>query len=93
MAALVLDGELDLEAFRRHLAERLPPYARPVFLRVRGAMEVTATFKHTKGALAAEGCDPSRIEDRLYFDHPARQAFVPLDERLYDQIQRGLIRI
>jgi fatty-acyl-CoA synthase len=93
MAALVLDGELDLEAFRLHLAECLPAYARPLFLRLRGALEVTATFKPTKGGLAAEGYDPSRIEDRLYFDHPARQAFVPLDERLYDEIQRGLIRV
>jgi fatty-acyl-CoA synthase len=93
MAALVLEGELDLAAFRSHLIDRLPPYARPLFLRVRGAMEVTATFKHTKARLAAESYDPSRTEDRLYFDHPARQAFVPLDEGLYQEIQRGLIRV
>jgi fatty-acyl-CoA synthase len=93
MAALVLNRELDLAAFRRHLAERLPAYARPIFLRVRDAIEVTATFKHTKGDLAAEGYDPSRIDDRLYFDHPARQGFVPLDKRLYDEIQRGLTRV
>jgi fatty-acyl-CoA synthase len=93
MAALVLDGELDLQAFRHHLAERLPPYARPLFLRVRSSMEVTATFKHTKGGLAGEGYDPSRIEDRLYFDHPAKQAFVPLDKKIYDEIQRGWIRL
>jgi fatty-acyl-CoA synthase len=93
MAALVLKGELDLRAFRLHLTERLPPYARPLFLRFRPAIEVTATFKHTKGALATEGYDPSRIEDRLYFDHPARRAFVPLDEALFDDIQSGRIRV
>jgi fatty-acyl-CoA synthase len=93
MAALVLEGELDLAAFRSHLIDRLPPYARPLFLRVRAAMEVTATFKHTKAGLAAESYDPSRTEDRLYFDHPAQQAFVPLDESLYEEIQGGLVRV
>ena len=79
-------------AFRLHVAERLPPYARPVFLRLTSGMETTATFKHTKNGLAAEGYDPNHIEDRLYLDHPQRQAFVPLDGTVYDQIQRGLIR-
>ncbi len=92
MATAVLDGELDLPAFRLHVAERLPPYARPVFLRLTSGMETTATFKHTKNGLAAEGYDPNHIEDRLYLDHPQRQAFVPLDGTVYDQIQRGLIR-
>jgi fatty-acyl-CoA synthase len=92
MATAVLDGDLDLAALRLHLAERLPPYARPVFLRLTGGMETTATFKHTKNGLAAEGYDPNRIEDRLYLNHPQRGAFVPLDATVYDQIQRGLIR-
>jgi len=93
MAALVLKGELDLAAFRSHLAGRLPPYARPLFLRIKRAIDVTATFKHMKGGLASEGYDPSRIEDLIYFDDPARQAFVPLDQTLYDGIQRGRIRV
>ena len=42
---------------------------------------------------SADGFDPSRIEDRLYFDHPARQAFVPLDNNLYNEIQGGLLRV
>src|SRR3989475_188495 len=34
MAALVTDGELDLAALRIHLIDRLPGYARPLFLRI-----------------------------------------------------------
>src|SRR5207249_1293351 len=50
MAALVADAGagLDLAAFRAHLVRCLPDYARPLFLRIRSAMDVTATFKHTK---------------------------------------------
>jgi fatty-acyl-CoA synthase len=93
MAALVLKDELDLPSFRSHLARLLPAYARPVFLRVRPAMSLTATFKHPKSDLVSEGCDPTGIEDTLYFDHPAQQAFVPLDRSLYQDIADGRIRL
>jgi len=93
MAALVLKGELNLPAFRTHLARLLPAYARPVFLRIRTAISVTATFKHAKSDLVSEGCDPSRVEDIVYFDHPAQQAFVPLDRSLYQDIADGRIRL
>jgi fatty-acyl-CoA synthase len=93
MAALVLRGELNLPSFRSHLARLLPAYARPVFLRVRPAISVTATFKHAKSGLASEGYDPSLVEDTIYFDHPAQQAFVPLDRLLYKDIADGRIRL
>jgi fatty-acyl-CoA synthase len=93
MAALVLRDELDLSSFRSHLARVLPAYARPVFLRVRPAIAVTATFKHAKSSLVSEGYDPSLVQDTVYFDHPARQAFVPLDRSLYEDIADGRIRL
>jgi fatty-acyl-CoA synthase len=92
MATIVTDDGLDLAAFRTHLADRLPEYARPVFLRLRGDLEVTATFKHTKSALVREGYDPVAIADAIYFDDRERRAFVRLDKSLYDRIQSGQIR-
>jgi len=89
MAAIVADDGLDLAAFRTHLVDRLPEYARPVFLRVRDDLEVTATFKHTKSALVREGYDPIAIGDAIYFNDRERQAFVRLDKALYDRIQTG----
>jgi fatty-acyl-CoA synthase len=89
MAAIVTDNRLDLAAFRAHLADHLPDYARPVFLRVRDDLPVTATFKHTKSALVGEGYDPAAIEDPIYFNDRERQAFVRLDKALYDRIQNG----
>ncbi len=73
--------------FRRHLAQRLPAYARPLFLRIQDAIEVTATFKHKKNDLAREGFDPAAIADAIYFDDPAQQAYVPLDAALYERIR------
>jgi fatty-acyl-CoA synthase len=93
MAALVLGQELDLKTFRTHLAGRLPSYARPLFLRIKREMAVTVTFKHRKNDLIREGYDPAVVHDVMYFDDPARQAFVPLDRALYDRIQSGQIRL
>jgi fatty-acyl-CoA synthase len=92
MATIVTDQGLDLAAFRTHLVDRLPEYARPVFLRVRDELEVTATFKHTKSALVREGYDPVAVGDVIYFNDRERQAFVRLDNSLYDRIQSGHIR-
>jgi fatty-acyl-CoA synthase len=93
MATIVADDRrLDLTAFRTHLASRLPEYARPVFLRVRDELAVTATFKHAKSALVREGYDPVAIGDALYFNDRERQAFVRLDKALYERIQKGQLQ-
>jgi fatty-acyl-CoA synthase len=93
MATLVVRGELDLQALRAHLRERLPAYARPLFLRFRNELERTATFKHTKKALVREGYDPIATADPIYFDDPERQAFVRLDQALHDRINSGRVRL
>ncbi len=76
MATLVAAGPLDLAALRTHLARTLPPYARPLFLRLKDAIDVTATFKHKKSELAREGFDPTATRDPIYLDDPDRQAYV-----------------
>ena len=92
MAAVTAD-DLDLSTLRAYLRERLPAYARPLFLRLRGAAEVTGTFKYQKSELVRAGFDPRATADCLYFDHPIAGSFVPLDEGLYDQIAAGEIRL
>ncbi len=93
MAALVLDGELDLPAFRTYLIKRLPKYACPLFLRIRTEMEATATFKYTKANLVSQGFDLRATTDIIHFNHPDREAYVRLDQALYDQIQTGQFRL
>ncbi|HUC48887.1 MAG TPA: long-chain-acyl-CoA synthetase [Xanthobacteraceae bacterium] len=86
MAALVAGGDLDLAALRKHFSERLPPYARPLFLRIRDGIDVTSTFKHKKSDLVREGFDPSATSDALYLDDPRQQAYVRLDATLHAHI-------
>jgi fatty-acyl-CoA synthase len=93
MAALVVGGPLDFPAFRRHLAHQLPAYARPLFVRIREHIEITATFKHQKNALKRDGYDPEATTDAIYFDDPARGAYVRLDAARYRDIQAGAVRL
>ncbi len=68
MAALVIADGFDLTAFRRHLADRLPDYARPVFLRISPELDMTPTFRPKAHDLARAGYDPAAISDSLYVD-------------------------
>jgi fatty-acyl-CoA synthase len=93
MAALVVDGDIDLAGFRRHLAKQLPDYARPLFVRIRDEMDVTGTFKQKKIDLVREGFDPSAIGDAIFFDDPETSSFVKLEKPLYDRILAGSLRL
>jgi fatty-acyl-CoA synthase len=76
-----------------HLAARLPEYARPVFLRIREDMDMTATFKQKKIDLAKQGFDPGITSDPIYFNDPTAKAFVRLDAALYNRICAGEVRL
>jgi fatty-acyl-CoA synthase len=92
-AALMVNGEFDLAAFRAEVAMRLPPYARPVFLRIVSTLEATATFKPRKQDLVEAGFDPGRVSDPLYFDDSRSQRYVPLDAELFAAISSGALRV
>ncbi len=92
MATIVADSPFDLAAFRAHLVDRLPDYARPMFLRVRNDLEITETFKFVKSALVREGYDATTITDPLYFDDREQHAFVRIDGSLYERIREGRLQ-
>jgi fatty-acyl-CoA synthase len=93
MAAVVAKDNLNLTLLRDHLAGALPEYARPLFLRILGEMDVTATFKQKKIDIVKEGFDPSCVADPVYFSDPQKKAFVRLDAALYHDISAGRIRL
>ena len=93
MAAVVVDGNLDLKAFRAHLDAHLPEYARPLFLRIMGELDVTGTFKQKKVDLVRQGFDPAVTTDPIYFNDGATKSFVRLDAALHARIQERQVRL
>ncbi len=96
MACLVPEqgeaGRVDPDAVLRAARARLPAYAVPLFLRVRGEIETTATFKTMKTGLRADGFDPGECADPLYVLLPGEDAFRSLDHALFDAIGAGEYR-
>lgn len=92
MAAIVPDGKLDLRQLRGHIVRTLPDYARPLFVRIRGALELTGTFKQRKVDLVREGFDPVASEDEIYFSDPVTKSFLRIDSALFRRLSSGEVR-
>ena len=95
MASLVLkDGEsFDPKAFREHVDSSLPPYARPLFVRIQKELESTSTFKLKKVALQDENFDPNRVSDPVYFRDPTSGDYTAMTQSLYDDVVNGRLRL
>ena len=93
MAAVVTEYELNLPAFRKRLSDRLPHYARPLFLRIQNEVDLTSTFKYSKSDLVRQGFDPRATTEIIYFNNPETETFVRLDLELHERIRLGEIRL
>lgn len=93
MASIQAARDLDLAGLRRHLIKRLPAYARPVFLRITGSVEVTGTFKYSKTELVRQAFDPGTTQDSIYFDSPQWNQYILVNGPLFEQIDAGQVRI
>jgi fatty-acyl-CoA synthase len=95
MAALVVEdvATFDLAGLRALIAERLPVYARPVFLRFRPRLDLTGTFKPKKTELVAQGFDPERAGDPIYFDDRAQGAYAKVDADFIAKLGAGAIKL
>ena len=92
MAAIVTGAGFELGELHRKVTAELPPYARPLFLRIVAALELTGTFKQRTRELAREGYDPRTVSDELYLGDAARQEYQRLDVPLYQRLLAGQVR-
>jgi len=92
MASLVTTDDFDIEIFSKWVRERVPSYQQPRFVRILGsAAKTTGTFKYQKAAYRAEGYDPARVTDALYFRGDGH--YRPLDAQHFADICSGKISI
>ncbi|MBN3299615.1 long-chain fatty acid transport protein 1a [Amia ocellicauda] len=92
MAAIAdSDGLFNQEHFYREVQKVLPPYARPVFLRISPQVDTTGTFKIQKTRLQREGFDPRHSPDRIYFMNSRAGCYETVDDELYSAITGGRV--
>lgn len=86
------DEVVDLNKLYHHLLLELPPYARPIFVRLLKQAEKTSTFKLMKVKIRDEGYDLSKIVDKLYYLDTKGACYRPLTQESYDDIINGRLR-
>lgn len=82
-------GTFDCDAFLRVVQQALPPYARPVFLRISPQVDTTGTFKIQKTRLQREGYDPRLSTDQIYFLNSRAGRYEAVNEELHSAIVEG----
>ena len=91
MAGLVVGEGFDPKAFSAFVAQRLPTYAQPVFLRILPGIQVTGTFKYRKLDLVADGFDPAVVNDPLYVR--GENGYQKLTRPLAAKVLSGEVRV
>jgi citronellyl-CoA synthetase len=95
MAAIVptvSPEDFNLKELATSFNKNLPPYAVPIFLRVRSKLATTATFKLKKVKLKKEGFDLEKVEDPLYIMLPQESEYISLTRDIYKNIQNGVYK-
>jgi solute carrier family 27 fatty acid transporter 1/4 len=91
--AAILDPEesLDMEAFGAGVKKALPPYSRPLFVRIIKQMDMTGTYKMKKIDLQKEGYDVTKVADKIYVLTEGKYNVV--DNEIYSKIMSGQMRL
>lgn len=84
--------EVDLVHIHQRLAVELPPYARPVFVRLLKQVDKTGTFKLKKVELRNEGFNPNTISDMLFYANSKLSQYVEITPSVYQDIMSGKLK-
>ncbi|KAJ6652983.1 hypothetical protein lerEdw1_010252 [Lerista edwardsae] len=87
------EAKLNPNVLYLEMQKVLPPYARPIFLRLLPQVDTTGTFKIQKTRLQREGYDPHQTSDRLHFLDVKLGKYLPLDEHVYERIRAGKVSL
>ncbi len=92
MAAITTNGEVDYDGLYDWLAQRLPKYAIPLFIRVQQEAETTGTFKFRKIELVEEGFDPDTVNEPVWYFDPETGKYEPLTPDAYATLKSGAVK-
>uniref|UniRef100_K7FE23 long-chain-fatty-acid--CoA ligase n=1 Tax=Pelodiscus sinensis TaxID=13735 RepID=K7FE23_PELSI len=95
MAAIRLKEGYDFngEKTYKHVVDYLPNYARPRFIRIQDAIEITGTFKYRKVQLVEEGFNPAVIKEGLYFLDDKEKMYVLMTQDIYNAIYNNSLKL
>jgi fatty-acyl-CoA synthase len=92
MASLVVAPGFDVTGLAAQVDAALPPYARPVFVRLQPELAVTGTFKHRKIDMVADGFDPDHVKQPVYV-RDGDKGYMPIGPVAMASIADGTMRL
>ena len=93
--AVIPDPErtVDLAILHSGVIQRLPSYARPVFVRFVKELSSTGTHKFQKALLQKEAFNVEKLTDDVYILDSKSEAYQKIDSEMYNNIINGNLRI
>ncbi|MAD46591.1 MAG: long-chain-acyl-CoA synthetase [Oceanospirillaceae bacterium] len=93
MAALTMKPgyQPDWSSLTRHLREKLPAYAVPVFIRLQPQEEITGTFKYRKVELKNDAYHLDKVAVPVMYLAAGQTDYEPLTDSLWQDIDAGRI--
>merc|ERR1719211_310749 len=87
------ERKVEVEKLYEGLIEKLPAYARPIFVRLVNKIDVTATYKLKKRDLQSEGFNPELVgKGSVHMLDSKQQCYQPLSQEQYNNIINGNMR-
>lgn len=86
------ERKVDVSKMYNGMVDKLPSYARPIFLRFVDEIDLTATFKLKKRDLQKEGFNPELVKDKLFMMDSKSRTYLPLTKEMYNNIVNGNTR-
>merc|ERR1712226_69221 len=87
------ERKVNVEKLYEGLREKLPAYARPIFVRLVNKIDVTATYKLKKRDLQSEGFNPELVgKGSVHMLDSKQQCYQPLSQEQYNNIINGNLR-
>ena len=95
MASITLapNAQIDWDKLTDHLRDALPPYAIPLFLRIREQQEVTSTFKYRKVELKEEAYLLDKVSDPIMVLQGKDSHYQPLTQAIEAEINSGRLSL
>ena len=91
--ATLMTLDVDIEKLGESLKKDLPAYARPLFIRLNELVEHTGSLKAQKMKLVEESFNITLFKDKIFYFDPKLQNYAALTIDIYNQIQKGSIRL
>ena len=92
MAAITNGSDTNLNKLAQGIKTELPPYARPLFVRLVDELEHTGTFKAKKNHLVEEAFNINIYKDKTFYLDTKELVYKELTRQVYESIQNGNLR-